>query len=366
MLALEAFHASHKDVSMAVNVTRHPFSFLGQMPPEEDSGHAEKWGGWPRLRREGKWHDRLMDYSGSSQGRDQFEAQVGQLGEAAGIQFDFNVHLNRQPIDSQRLLLWAARFGKGEDFIAALSDRHFQRGSEGECATCRPTLLAAAAEAGLDVDAAKTFLDTNELFEEVWAKYGEMPALGIRAIPLFCFSVPQAGLLSGPFRSANKEIEEGAVMSGSGNKHQFLRVFEQIYRFVDQRHGMLLTPPASATVGDHSDDSDKMSATPTQWVGQRVRLVGLVARPELNDATGRCVNYDAKKGRFAIQLDRQTSTQGEAQVRGGAEASSSDGATYSTKPVAVKAANLELLIDEDDGEPATREGTTVRSRRDEL
>eukprot|EP01046_Picozoa_sp_COSAG06_P097990 COSAG06_NODE_44089_length_366_cov_0.891386_2_plen_31_part_01 len=31
MLALEAFHAAHTDVALAVNVTRHPFSFLGQM-----------------------------------------------------------------------------------------------------------------------------------------------------------------------------------------------------------------------------------------------------------------------------------------------------------------------------------------------
>ena len=99
MLALEAFHAAHSDVALTVNVTRHPFSFLGQMPPEEDSGEAERWGGWPRLRREGKWHDRLMDYSRSPQGRDQFEQQVGKLGEAAGIKFDFNVHLNRQPIE---------------------------------------------------------------------------------------------------------------------------------------------------------------------------------------------------------------------------------------------------------------------------
>lgn len=329
---------------MAVNVTRHPFSFLGQMPPEEDSGRAEQWGGWPRLRREGKWHERLMDYSRSAAGRDQFEAQVGKLGEAAGIKFDFNVHLNRQPIESQRLLLWAARFGKGEEFIAALSDRHFQRGSEGECATCRPTLLAAAAEAGLDVAAAEAFLDTNELFEEVWAKYGEMPALGIRAIPLFCFSVPQAGLLSGPFRSESKDIEAGAVMSGSGNKQQFLQLFEQIYRLVEQRHGMVTQPP-SASVGDKPSGSDGGSTAPIQWIGQRVRLFGLVASPDLNGATGRCVKYDAKKGRYAIQLDRQTENQSEA---------------HNSRPVAVKPTNLQLLNDGDGVERATQEGATER------
>eukprot|EP01043_Picozoa_sp_COSAG02_P066381 COSAG02_NODE_10318_length_1970_cov_1.571352_1_plen_347_part_00 len=346
MLALEAFHASHADVSMAINVTRHPFSFLGQMPPEEDSGHAERWGGWPRLRRQGKWHERLMDYSGSAAGRDQFEAQVSKLGEAAGIEFDFNVHLNRQPIESQRLLLWAARFGKGEEFIAALSDRHFQQGSQGECATCRPTLLAAAAEAGLDVAVAEAFLDSNELFEEVWAKYGEMPALGIRAIPLFCFSVPQAGLLSGPFRSASNELEAGAVMSGSGNQRQFLELFEQIYRLVEQRQGMsMVTPPPSTAAGETPGESNGESTSATQWVGQRVRLVGLVASPHLNGATGRCVNYDAKKGRYAIQLDRQT---------------------QNGRPVAVKPTNLELFHDEDDGERVPSEGVTERSGHGEL
>ena len=34
------------------------------------------------------------------------------LGEAAGVTFDFNAYIDRQPIESQRLLLWAGRFGK--------------------------------------------------------------------------------------------------------------------------------------------------------------------------------------------------------------------------------------------------------------
>ena len=53
-----------------------------------------------------------MDYAGNPAGRDQFEAQMTKLGEAAGVTFDFNAYIDRQPIESQRLLLWAGRFGK--------------------------------------------------------------------------------------------------------------------------------------------------------------------------------------------------------------------------------------------------------------
>lgn len=101
------------------------------------------------------------------------------LGEAAGVKFDFNAYIDRQPIESQRLLLWAGRFGKAEEFMSALSNRHFQHGSQGESASKRPTLIAAAQEVGLDVAAAEAFLDSDELYDEVWRSYGEMPRKGI-------------------------------------------------------------------------------------------------------------------------------------------------------------------------------------------
>lgn len=216
-------------MALALNVTRRPFSFLGQQPEDEDSGRAERWGGFPRLRRKGIWHERLKDYSGSAAGRDQFEAHVTTLGEAAGVKFDFNTYIDRQPIDSQRLLLWAARFGKGETFMTALSDRHFQRGSQGESASQRATLIAAASEAGLDEVAASAFLDTDELRDEVWRSYGEMPRKGITGIPLFCFSIPEVSLWSGPFRA---DANADAMINGSANRATFRRLFEQLYLHV--------------------------------------------------------------------------------------------------------------------------------------
>ena len=48
-----------------------------------------------------------------------------------------------------------------------LSNRHFQQGSQGESASKRPTLLAAAQEAGLDAQTVTAFLDSDELHDEV-------------------------------------------------------------------------------------------------------------------------------------------------------------------------------------------------------
>lgn len=268
-------------MALELNVTRKPFSFLGQQPLDVDDGNSQQWGGFPRLKRTGPWHERLMDYTGNPEARDGFERQLDQLGAAAGIKFDYSVYLNKQPIDSQRLLLWAARYGKQELFMAALSSRHFQQGSEGESASKRGTLLAAAGEAGLDAVAAAAFLDTDELYDEVWESYGEMPRRGISGIPLFCFSVPQVGLYSGPFRDANAD----ASINGSSNKQQFLQLLNALYTHVQKEKAKVAV------------------AAPELLIGRTVQLHGLSAKPELNGLVGVCERFDEATGRYGVRLE---------------------------------------------------------------
>ena len=72
------------------------------------------------------------------------------LASEAGISLDYQVQTNWQPVDSQRLMLWAARFGKAELYMDALGHQHF------ECrksASHSKTLLQVAAQVGLDVAA---------------------------------------------------------------------------------------------------------------------------------------------------------------------------------------------------------------------
>jgi len=316
--ALLAFHDAHPTVALTLNITRRPFSFLGQQPADQDR---------QRLKRKGIWHDRLMDYAGSPAGRDQFEAQMTTLGEAAGVRFDFSAYIDRQPIESQRLLLWAGRFGKGEEFMTALSKRHFQQGSQGESASKRPTLLAAAQEAGLDGHAVTAFLDSDELHDEVWRSYGEMPRKGINAIPLFCFSVPEVGLWSGPFRDANAD----ATINGSGDMARFLSLFEQLYKHTAEVLGETLKRNEPLAIGSAQLDAEAEAAKDgaaqlraaglTSFTGQEVRLVGLQAKPGLNGAVGACERFDTQSGRYAVRIPGQE------------------------KPIAVRASNLQLVKD---------------------
>jgi len=226
--AIQSFHERHPDVALSINVTRHPYSFVGDRPSQK--------------RRQGELDgiatptDRLRTFGEQMAGRfgpppktDEERREkmpILQLGESAGIAFDLEVKAQYQPVESQRMLLWAGRYGRQEEFMNALNQRHFERR---QSASERSTLLAAAAEVGLDVQAAEAFLETTELEEHVWRSYGTtIREAGIRAIPLFSFSVPEMGAMGGPFRDAGEY--EAYVVRGSSGKESFLDLFELIYR----------------------------------------------------------------------------------------------------------------------------------------
>jgi predicted DsbA family dithiol-disulfide isomerase len=202
-----------------MNVKRYPYSFQGDNP----SGGVGRTEGNERT-----WHESLLGYCGGDpKTRDNAEETMRQLGRRAGIELDYNVKTNWQPIDSQRLMIWARQFGKAEKYMSALARRHFE---ERNSASHRTTLLDAAEEAGLDVVAAREFLDTDELRQEVWKSYGDtIHEKGIRAIPYFVFNSTLTN--GGPFRDGpGKPI----VVNGSGDEQEFLSIFEQLFREVER------------------------------------------------------------------------------------------------------------------------------------
>ena len=81
-----------------------------------------------------------------------------------------------------------------------LGSKHFEQQLS---ASHTSTLLEAAAEVGLDADAAAAFLETDELEDYVWQSYGDtIKKHDIRAIPYFIFG-PE-GMWS-PFRPEGQE-----------------------------------------------------------------------------------------------------------------------------------------------------------------
>lgn len=206
-------------MAVEVNVSRHPYSFNGDSKGDRFGvAHDTPEGQEP------SWHDSLLSYcGGSALQREYTEQSMYQLGKRVGIALDYNVQTNWQPVDSQRAMLWAARFGKQEVFMDALGRRHFE---ERQSASHRATVLAAAKEAGLDVDALQAFLDTDELKDEVWASYGStIKDKGIHAIPFFVFGLPDV-------RSAFRPngASEPVIVHGSANPETFRDAFETLWK----------------------------------------------------------------------------------------------------------------------------------------
>lgn len=112
--------------------------------------------------------------------------------------------------------------------MTRLNRGHFERR---ESASIRDNLLAAAADVGLDREAANAFLESKELESEVWKSYGTtIQEKNIHSIPLFVYSVPSIGASGGPFREAGKR--EPWVVSGSMDEGYFFDLFETICHVV--------------------------------------------------------------------------------------------------------------------------------------
>lgn len=160
---MDEFHDQYPDVGVVVNVRRLPYSFLGDSRSGGQSGRGLAGFETPEGE-EPTWHDSLLGYCGGEEQRAMAEQSMLECGRRAGVRLNYGVQTNWQPVDSQRLMLWAARQGKGEAFMDALGHMHFELV---QSASHRSTLVSAAAQAGLDQDAVVAFLDTDEGKEEV-------------------------------------------------------------------------------------------------------------------------------------------------------------------------------------------------------
>lgn len=219
MAGMRRFHKENPSLALQVNVSRYPYSFIG-----DDHGGGRSLAGADDGLKE-SWHDALLGYMGNDpRRRDQAEHQMQGLAASAGIKFDYSVLAQWQPVESQRCLLWAGRFGLQEPFMSALNKRHFE---QNQSASLRSTILAAAEEVGLDAKAAAAFLETTELEDVVWSWYGRtIKEKKIHSIPFFAFSAPAIGAIGGPFRTNG--AAEPYVVRGSMNADYFFTLFSTI------------------------------------------------------------------------------------------------------------------------------------------
>lgn len=211
----------YPDVGVVLNVHRVPYSFLGDA--QQGAGHKAALAGFETPEgEEPTWHESLLGYCGGEAQRAQAEQTMLECGRRAGVELDYGVQTNWQPVDSQRLMLWASQFGKAEDFIEELGLMHF---SQRKSASHTATLVEAATKAGLPRSEVEAFLRTNEGKDEVWQSYHDtIHKHDIRAIPLFVFGLEDMG---GPFRPTHSG--QALVINGSADPPTFFRVLQTLY-----------------------------------------------------------------------------------------------------------------------------------------
>jgi predicted DsbA family dithiol-disulfide isomerase len=162
--ALEQAIDAAADV-VAPTITFHPFELNPQMPPEGQNivEHvAEKYGSTPEQ---------------SAKSRAGIQARAAELGFAMTGTADSRIY---NTFDAHRLLHWARASGQQ----AALKNRLFAvYFSEGGNPSDRETLVAAAADVGLDADAARAVLTSGRYAEDVRAEERHWHANGINAVP---------------------------------------------------------------------------------------------------------------------------------------------------------------------------------------
>ena len=91
------FHSKYPEINMAINITRYPFSFRGDRPLDDLINEPP---------------DTILTNVSPDENR---PSTLQMLGNSAGISFNIDSRPFYNPINAQRSLLWAARFGKQED-----------------------------------------------------------------------------------------------------------------------------------------------------------------------------------------------------------------------------------------------------------
>lgn len=165
------------------------------------------------------------------------------------IHFDMQVEFQWEPVDSQRLLLWASRVGKQEIVANALWRLHFEQRSS---LTKRSTLLQAGSEAGLDSAEVDAFLDSQELLTDVQHGYGVASELNIRWPPFLVLNGPYSN--GGPFRDGSKHC---TIIRGP--PQAYAEAFEKIWRHVHEAETIWSWPRRYDDDGEWNEN--------TEWSG---------------------------------------------------------------------------------------------------
>ncbi|RUS14043.1 thioredoxin-like protein [Endogone sp. FLAS-F59071] len=145
------------------------------------------------------------------------------VGQGENIAFDFGGRTGNT-VDSHRLVWWATKQGKQDEIVEELFRFYFERKRD---ITDHQTLSEAAANVGLDHDAALAFLATNEGHGEVKSEIYHNMRRNINGVPHFNIN-KRGSLNSIQFIHPSHRY----ALSGAQPPETFVELFEEVLAFL--------------------------------------------------------------------------------------------------------------------------------------
>lgn len=181
-----------------------PWCFIGkrrlERALEEKGAEPKVFIGWrpfqlnPGMPAEGMDRkDYLVAKFGGEQGAQRVYENIRLAGESEGIEFNFNA-VGRTPntINSHRLIDRAGQDGKQDTVVEALFQAYFQDGQNiGDI----DVLVDIGAAGGLDADATRAYLESDEDLERIRGEDAMARRMGVQGVP--CFILNQKITVSG-------------------------------------------------------------------------------------------------------------------------------------------------------------------------
>lgn len=160
---------------------------LAERPEIKAECHWRAFQLQPDLPAEGMpWRDLLDAKFGGAARAETIFARVAAAGAPDGIDFRFDRMVNAPNTrDAHRLIAYAAAQDKEWPMATALFAAHF---TEGRDVGDRDELVAIAASAGVDPDAARAFLASDEGVAEVAESQTLAYRRGVQGVPLYVFN----------------------------------------------------------------------------------------------------------------------------------------------------------------------------------
>ncbi|MEI7906350.1 MAG: DsbA family oxidoreductase [Bacteroidota bacterium] len=114
----------------------------------------------------------------------QMNDRVTAMAAEVGLQYDFDKAIAANSFDAHRLSHFAKRYGKQDAVEEALFKAYF---TEGKNTADHETLVALAAEAGLNADETRAMLSGTDFADAVNNDIYEAQQVGARGVPFFVF-----------------------------------------------------------------------------------------------------------------------------------------------------------------------------------